>query len=188
VADWTEADDYGLNVVTPAWTGGFIPPLFTDFTYDNLGVPKNPEIADLTGNEAEDVGLAAGALDGNTEAYGLFQVMTIRNIGLTSPYAHNGLFKTLKEITHFYNTRDVAGSLPKGESWQPPEVSGYPVGCNCDPGIEDVNAPDYCEQGVDFPCVFYTVNHGELGSLGLSDDDEDAIVEFMKTLNDGWSP
>ncbi len=33
--------------------------------------------------------------------------MTLRNIQLTKPYAHNGFFKNLKDITHFYNTRDV---------------------------------------------------------------------------------
>jgi cytochrome c peroxidase len=88
---------------------------------------------------------------------GKFKVMTLRNIELTAPYAHNGLFKSLKEITHFYNTRDVPGSLPGGESWSPPE---YPA----------------------------TVNSNELGDLGLSDADENAIVEFMKTLTDGYTP
>jgi cytochrome c peroxidase len=83
--------------------------------------------------------------------------MTLRNIGLTAPYGHNGLFKRLKDITHFYNTRDVPGALPKGVDWDPPE---YP----------------------------WTVNGDELGNLGLSDADEDALVEFMKTLSDGWTP
>ena len=83
--------------------------------------------------------------------------MTLRNIGLTAPYAHNGFFTRLKDITHFYNTRDVPGALPKGADWPPPEY------------------PD-------------TINVDELGNLGLSDDDEDALVEFMKTLDDGWTP
>jgi cytochrome c peroxidase len=83
--------------------------------------------------------------------------MPVRNIGLSAPYAHNGLFKTLKEIVHFYNTRDVPGANPAGEDWPPPE---YPA----------------------------TVNHDELGNLGLSDADEDALVEFMKTLDDGYKP
>ncbi|MEJ2736151.1 MAG: cytochrome C, partial [Anaerolineae bacterium] len=76
----------------------------------------------------------------------------LRNIGLTPPYAHNGLFKSLKEITHFYNTRAVAT-----EMWPVPEV------------------PD-------------TVNFDELGNLGLSDADEDALVLFMMTLSDGYQP
>jgi cytochrome c peroxidase len=152
VADWTP--DPG-NVVVPAWSpDGTVPPVFTDFTYDNLGVPKNTEYP-LDPNAPVDLGL--GPVVSDVDENGKFKVMTLRNIGLTAPYAHNGLFKSLKEITHFYNTRDVPGSLKKGASWLPPEY------------------PD-------------TVNFDELGNLGLSDDDEDALVEFMKTLSDGWTP
>ena len=82
--------------------------------------------------------------------------MTVRNIRLTGPYGHNGLFERLKDIVHFYNTRDVEGALRKGADWLPPE---YPE----------------------------TINMDELGNLGLSDKDEDALVEFMKTLTDGFS-
>ena len=81
--------------------------------------------------------------------------MSLRNIGVTEPNAHNGFFKSLKEITHFYNTRDEPGALPNGADWPPPEY------------------PD-------------TINVDELGNRGLSGDDEDALVEFMKTLADGY--
>jgi len=76
--------------------------------------------------------------------------MTLRNIHQTAPYAHNGFFMKLEEITHFYNTRDVVA-----QNWPVPEY------------------PD-------------TVNFDELGDLGLSEDDEDALVKFMKTLTDDW--
>jgi cytochrome c peroxidase len=146
VADWVPAADVGNPVVVPKWApDGMIPPLFTDFTFDNLGVPKNEEFP-LTGAPV-DYGL--GHELGDPAENGKFKVMTLRNIGLTAPYAHNGFFKSLKGITHFYNTRDVS------PEWDPPEV------------------PD-------------TINTDELGNLGLSDADEDALVEFMKTLSDGW--
>ena len=90
--------------------------------------------------------------------------MTLRNIGLTAPYAHNGLFATLEEITHFYNTRDL---LPLCDDVVLPE-----------PGINCWDAPEVPE----------TVNDDELGNLGLSAEDEAALVEFMKTLSDGWTP
>ena len=152
VVDWTA--DSG-NVVVPAWSpDGTIPPMFTDFTFDNLGVPKNTEYP-LSPTSPPDLGL--GPVVGDYNENGKFKVMTLRNISDTAPYAHNGLFKTLKEITHFYNTRDVAGALPKGQDWPAPE---YPA----------------------------TMNTTELGDLGLSDKDEDAIVEFMKTLSDGYRP
>lgn len=152
VVDWTA--DPG-SVIVPAWSpDGTVPPLFTDFTYDNLGVPQNTEYP-LDPEAEPDLGL--GAVVGDPDEYGKFKVMTLRNIGLTAPYAHNGLFKSLKEITHFYNTRDVPGALKKGADWPPPEYGA-------------------------------TMNMDELGNLGLSDDDEDALVEFMKTLSDGWKP
>lgn len=150
VVEWTP--DPG-NVVIPEWSpDGTVPPLFTDFTYDNLGVPKSDEFPIAT--QPVDFGLGPIVEDENEN--GKFKVMTVRNIGLTAPYAHNGLFKRLKDIVHFYNTRDVTGALKKGEDWPDPEY------------------PD-------------TMNVDELGNLGLSDDDEDALVEFMKTLNDGFS-
>jgi cytochrome c peroxidase len=144
VADWTPAAD---NVVVPDWApDGMVPPMFTDFTYDNLGVPKNTEYP-LDPNAPDDLGL--GPVVGDDAENGKFKVMTLRNIGLTAPYAHNGFFKSLKDITHFYNTRDVSAE------WLPPEV------------------PE-------------TINVDELGNLGLSGDDENDLVEFMKTLSDGY--
>jgi hypothetical protein len=85
---------------------------------------------------------------------GKFKVPTLRNVdlrpgnGFTKAYMHNGVFKSLKEVVHFYNTRDDG-------TWPPPE---YP----------------------------YNVNEDELGALGLTDAEEDAIVAFMKTLSDGY--
>jgi len=146
------------------------PPLFTDFSYDNLGVPKNPlnpfYSATPNYNPAGaawiDPGLG-GFLQGAgyPEAaymaeWGKQKVPTLRNVakvpypGFVKAYGHNGFFKSLEEITHFYNTRDV-------EPWPAPEV------------------PE-------------NVNTDELGNLGLSPAEEAAIVEFMKTLSDGYTP
>ncbi|WP_432822173.1 cytochrome-c peroxidase [Trichloromonas sp.] len=90
--------------------GSIVPPLFTDFTYDNLGIPKseNPMIAGL----AIDYGLGERFI---TEK-GKFRVSTLRNIAFTPPYGHNGFFATLADIVHFYNT---AGD----GSWPAPEVT-----------------------------------------------------------------
>jgi cytochrome c peroxidase len=97
------------------------PPLFTDFTYDNLGVPKNPENPfyqlppkfNPDGKDFVDYGL--GGILGLPEEMGKFKVMTLRNIAITPPYMHNGIFNTLHEVVDFYNTRDLGG-------WPPPEV------------------------------------------------------------------
>jgi cytochrome c peroxidase len=144
------------------------PPLFTDFTYDNLGVPKNPENPFYTmssewnkdGKGWVDKGLGE-FLETKTEFAqyaaentGKQKVTTLRNVDLrpdedfVKAFAHNGFFKTLKDIVHFYNTRDKVE-----ENWPPPEIK------------ENVNTE-------------------ELGDLGLTPDEEDLIVKFMKTLSD----
>jgi len=152
-------------------------PLFTDFTFDNLGVPKNPDNPfykmdevflddgppiNPLGAEWIDLGLggflstlsgwASLAVDNN----GKHKVPTLRNVdkrpGKKSPkaYMHNGVFKSLEEVVSFYNTRDVA-------DWPPPEI------------------PE-------------NVNIEELGDLQLTAAEEAAIVAFLKTLSDGYTP
>jgi cytochrome c peroxidase len=148
------------------------PPLFTDFTYDNLGIPKNPENpfykAPTSINKDKDAWVDPGlagflASAGFPEEVwmselGKHKVPTLRNVdkrpyeGFVKAYGHNGFFKSLEEITHFYNTRDV-----ESESWPAPEV---PV----------------------------NVNEDELGNLELTPEEEADIVAFMKTLSDGYVP
>jgi cytochrome c peroxidase len=144
------------------------PPLFTDFTYDNLGTPKNPNLPfyamaeewNADGENWVDKGLG-GYLEGTekyakyaAENYGKHKVPTLRNVdlrpreGFVKAFMHNGAFLTLKDVVHFYNTRDLAE-----EEWPPPEI--------------EVN-----------------MNTEELGDLGLTSEEEDAIVLFMKTLSD----
>lgn len=130
-------------VVAP--DGKTYPPVFTDFTYDNIGVPRNTGIH---GNPVPDIGLAATT--GNAEDLGKHKVMSLRNIAITAPYGHNGYFASLEHIVHFYNTRDVVS-----EGWAAPEISD-------------------------------NVNTDELGNLGLTREEEQAIVAFLKTLTDGY--
>ncbi len=145
------------------------PPLFTDFSYDNLGVPANPDLPfyDMTdynalGKDWVDLGLG-GYLQGagyDAAIYepemGKVKVPTLRNVDLrptpdfVKAYGHNGYFKSLEDIVHFYNTRDI-----RDAGWPPPE---------------------YGEN----------VNHDELGDLGLTENEEAAIVAFLRTLSDGY--
>lgn len=87
--------------------------LFTDFTYDNIGLPANPEIKTrLKDKYQPDLGL--GAIVKNAEENGKFKVPTLRNVALTAPYFHNGVIKTLEESVQFYNQRD-GGKFGKPE-------------------------------------------------------------------------
>jgi cytochrome c peroxidase len=97
------------------------PPLFTDFTYDNLGIPPNPENPfyylpkNLNPDGAYFVDLGLGGVLNKPSENGKFKVPSLRNVAKTAPYLHNGIFKNLRQVVVFYNTRDVG-------PWPPPEV------------------------------------------------------------------
>jgi cytochrome c peroxidase len=97
------------------------------------------------------------------------QVPTLRNVDkrpypdFVKAYGHNGYFTSLKQIVHFYNTRDV---LPRCR----PHDAGE--GTTCWPAPESTD----------------NMNTSKVGRLGLSDADEDALVVFMQTLTDGFMP
>ena len=147
--------------------------LFTDYSYDNLGIPKNPlnpfysePKYNPKGTKWVDEGLG-GYLAGtgfyrasiSKRELGKFKVPTLRNVAkrpspsFVKAYGHNGYFKSLAEIVHFYNTRDVPGAGWKGMPWPAAEYAA-------------------------------TMNTSEIGHLGLTGRQEGAIVAFLKTLTD----
>jgi cytochrome c peroxidase len=156
------------------------PPLFTNFTYENAGAPKNPENPYYRMDRVEvdgkpinpdgaswvDPGLA-GFLETSSnpawrklapESRGKFKVPTLRNVDkrpskdFPKAYMHNGVFKSLEEVVHFYNTRDVPGG-------------GRPA-----------------------PEVPQNVNTDEMGNLRLTAEEEAAVVAFLRTLSDDYTP
>jgi cytochrome c peroxidase len=154
------------HLLTPAAEG--IPPVFADYKYDNLGIPRNPanpfygqdKAFNQDGQSWVDNGLG-GYLEtvDKYETYaaenmGKHRTPTLRNVdarpgpGFVKAFMHNGFFKSLKDVVRFYNTRDVEGA-----GWPTPEIAA-------------------------------NVNTTEMGDLGLTGDEEDAIVDFMKTLTD----
>jgi cytochrome c peroxidase len=165
-------------------------PLFTDNTTSNLGVPTNPALAYYTQTKPDRFGYAAdpegrafidlGVGDflrspenGNAAWHALapkfdgrFRTVTVRNVdkrpytGFVKAYAQNGYFKSLKEIVHFYNTRDT---LPHCASGSPGErVTCWP-------------APEVA-RNLNATCC----------DLHLNDQQEDDLVAFLRTLTDGF--
>jgi cytochrome c peroxidase len=172
-------------------------PLFTDFTASNLGVPRNSGLQiyyegqpdqsgyspNLAGGVYVDSGVGSflrtlqsdsGQLNPDSEWIKLapkfeakFQVPTLRNVDMrptrtfVKAYMHNGYFKSLEEVVHFYNTRDV---LPKCKA------GGSGEKLTCWPEAEDST----------------NLNKRQLGNLKLTDQEEHALVAFLKTLTDGY--
>ena len=137
------------------------PPVFTNFNYDNLGVPRNPLNPVYSWNPLHskwvDEGLGA-FLKSIGKSYstevGKMKVPTLRNVDkrpypwFVKAYGHNGYFKSLQAIVHFYNTRDV-----KKAGWPAPEVAA-------------------------------NINTTQMGNLHLNQREETAIVAFLRTLTD----
>ncbi len=76
--------------------------IFTDFSYENIGLPKHPAQLNLP----VDSGLAKTEVS-NPKEIGRFKTPTLRNVAITAPYMHNGIFHTLEEVLEFYNERDI---------------------------------------------------------------------------------
>jgi cytochrome c peroxidase len=86
--------------------------LFTDFSYDNIGLPKHPALKHLP----VDSGIGKFEIHNSMEV-GRFKTPTLRNVAITAPYMHSGIFNTLEEVLDFYNQRDLQ---PR---FGPPEVA-----------------------------------------------------------------
>jgi cytochrome c peroxidase len=86
--------------------------------------------------------------------------------GFTKAYMHNGDFKTPEGVVDFYNTRDAKPACPDPLTTQ---ADALAQGCWPAPEVTD------------------NVDTDELGSLGLTPEEEAALVAFMKTLSDGYS-
>lgn len=173
--DYTESEQRGADLSDAVCAGchegtredadgNLVQALMTDFSYDNIGVPANANIAG-----GPDLGLASNPVviaDGRADAeMGKQKVMTLRNIAITPPYMHNGVFRTLEQVVHFYNTRDVLPECPAGV---------------------DNNHPDFGVTCWPAPEVAENVNTDELGNLGLTPQDEADLVAYFRTFTDGY--
>lgn len=147
-------------------------PLFTDFSYDNLGIPRNEEIAANRDSSYFDLGLCGRPeLAAREDLCGAFKVPSLRNVALRQVLFHNGRFKSLKEALMFYVQRDTAP-----EKWYPRNLDGSVAKFNDLPvawraNVNTAEAP-YDRKPGDAPA--------------LSDAEIDDLITFLKTLTDGW--
>ena len=151
---------------------------FADFRFHNLGVPKNPSnpVYDYSTNDF-DPGL--GGVTGNSAHLGKFRTPTLRNVALGEfngrTYMHNGAFVSLKQVIDFYSTRDVTrvctaqeiAALDIAQYGNFTTVAGKPA-AGCWPPSE-------------YPQNLDTRN---MGRLGLTEQEIDDIVAFMRALTD----
>ena len=132
---------------------------FTNYRYFNLGVPKNEAL--IAHNKLDNNWIDNGLLDnpmvkGDEKQKGKFKVPTLRNVAVTAPYMHNGVFKELRTVLLFLDSYNNPARKINPETSKPWDLPEY--------------AP--------------TVSHDALKGKPLTDTEIDALESFLKTLTD----
>ncbi len=145
--------------------------LFTDFSYDTLGVPRNTAIPMNTNASFYDLGLCGpnradilNSATDNSSLCGAFKVPSLRNTAKKSAWMHNGYFKNLNDVVSFYVTRDT-----NPDRW-------YPKGNKFD------DLPTQYKDNVQQTEVPYDRKLGE--TPRLTPAEVSLVVQFLHTLND----
>jgi cytochrome c peroxidase len=149
-------------------------PLFTDFSYDNLGVPRNPRIPATQEASYFDLGLCGPDrtdLAGERDLCGAFKVPTLRNVATRRVFFHNGRFITLRDALRFYVRRDTGAT------------AFYPVAAGGTVEKFD-DLPAELAGNVNTAEVPYDRKPGE--APRLSDDEIADLEAFLNTLTDGY--
>ncbi len=129
---------------------------FTNYQYHNIGTPANNELRAKNGVKAIDEGLLANSNVSDVAQKGKHKVPTLRNVAVTAPYMHNGVFKDLKTVVEFYdkyNNKDRNIDPETNKPWDEPEVKD-------------------------------NISLQELKANKLTDRKVEALVAFMKLLTD----
>ncbi|MFY4796701.1 cytochrome-c peroxidase [Aliarcobacter butzleri] len=129
---------------------------FTNYQYHNIGTPANNELRAKNGVKAIDEGLLANSNVSDVAQKGKHKVPTLRNVAVTGPYMHNGVFKDLKTVVEFYdkyNNKDRNIDPETNKPWDEPEVKD-------------------------------NISLQELKANKLTDRKVEALVAFMKLLTD----
>lgn len=147
-------------------------PLFTDYEFEALGVPRNPELMANAAAGYFDMGLCGplrGDQVGERAFCGLFKTPTLRNVATRTVFFHNGRFHTLRDALRFYVRRDTEPGL-----WYRRDAAGAVV------KFDDL--PEALRGNVDVVDVPLTRKVGE--APAWSDAEIADVIAFLKTLTD----
>ena len=152
---------------------GGAPPLFTDFSYDSTGVPRNRALAANASAGRFDLGLCTVPAFREPAQCGKFRVPTLRNVATRRVFFHNGVFTSLRAVLDFYARRDTEPGR-----WYPRDAHGAPR-------VYD-DLPSELSANVNRTEVPYGRKPGMPPALSTADIDD--LLHFLATLNDGWRP
>ena len=133
---------------------------FTNYQYHNLGVAKNGVVRNANGKGEDyvDGGLLNNPAVSQIKEKGKFKVATLRNVAVSAPYMHNGVFRKLRTVILFYdkfNNPERINNPETGLPWRDPELNQ-----NLELKTKEFKAPK------------------------LKDEEVDALIAFLKLLTD----
>jgi cytochrome c peroxidase len=179
--------------------------------YEETDPVSNPTGFNPLGTNFVDFGLggnAVGGLDGTKffnstpgdipQFRGLFQTPTNRNVDVRpSPafvkaYMHNGVLKSLQQVVHFYNTRNLTTQPGEVIDFTQPNPYANLVGTPLWPMPEVIdnlqNAAGFTPaQAAAAGTTGVTATNGQVGNLGLTPSQEADLVNFLMILSDGFT-
>ncbi|RXJ98903.1 methylamine utilization protein MauG [Arcobacter sp. CECT 8986] len=129
---------------------------FSNYEYHNIGTPINHKLRAKNGVTTIDNGLLNNPAVTDENQKGKYKVPTLRNVAVTAPYMHNGVFKDLRTVIEFYdkyNNQDRKIDPETNKPWDEPEVKE-------------------------------TISLEKLKANKLSDRKVDALIAFLKLLTD----
>lgn len=153
------------------------PPMFTDYEYEALAVPRNPAIPANADPKYFDLGICGPLRDDiyakQPANCGLFKTPTLRNVATRHVFFHNGVYTSLRDVVRFYVLRET----------EPQKI--YPVAA--DGTVEKYNdLPRRYWKNVDTIDPPFDRKPGD--KPALDDAEIDDLVAFLGTLTDGYKP
>jgi cytochrome c peroxidase len=102
---------------------------FSNYEFHNIGVPANLTLEAELGAAVNDQGLLDNPAVDDPAQVGKFKVPSLRNVAVTGPYMHNGVFQDLRTVVLFYNKYNARSDKRQinpetDQEWRPPEVPG----------------------------------------------------------------
>lgn len=152
---------------------GMFPPAFTDYQFEALAGPRNKELTANRDPHHYDLGLCGPMrADRRQPAYcGLFKTPTLRNSATRAALFHNGVFKNLEDLLHFYVERETDPG-----KWYPKRADG---------SIDKYDdLPQRYKKNVDIVDAPFDRKPGDPPALNAEEIND--MVAFLKTLNDGY--
>ncbi|WP_127471434.1 cytochrome-c peroxidase [Thiomicrorhabdus aquaedulcis] len=139
-------------------TTGVNQEVFSNFKYYNLGVPNHQAVRDAVGDPSADPGLMGNPNVNNDPLLaGKFKTPTLRNVAITGPYMHNGVFQDLRTVLQFKDHRRIINNAER-----------------------TINP----ETGLAWSDTDYTDTVDYSNAPALSDSDIDALMAFLPLLTD----